>query len=294
MSARKTALGRGFESLIPTELFDDEFDPTSKQDEKISSLLNIDVDKITTDKNQPRKNFDEDALMQLAESIKIHGVLQPIVVVKKGDKYQIVAGERRFRASKLAGKKTIPAIVRKLSDQNRLELSLIENIQRRDLSVVEVATSYLKLRDQFSLTLAEIGSRVGGKSVGAVSNTLRLLRLPKQIIAMLDQGKITEGQARPLIGLDNDVAVKLAEQIESHGYSARQVEQLVKNLRVEPSKKKSTLSQNIELLNFAKDMSDLFKAKVVVRPRDDGAGKIEISYKNQTEFERIKQFLKSS
>jgi ParB family chromosome partitioning protein len=290
VSAKKKALGRGFESLIPTELFDEEFDPTSRQDERVSRLIKVKLNLIEPNTDQPRKKFDEVALNQLSESIKVHGVLQPIVVVQKGVKYQIVAGERRYRASILAGKKTIPAIVRKLSDQNRLELSLIENVQRSDLSVIEVATSYLKLRDQFNLTLAEIGRRVGGKSLGAISNTLRLLRLPKPIIEALDDGRLTEGQARPLIGLDENVALEIANSIEKHDYSARQVEDLVKKMRTQ-SKKLVKKPVRSVFADFEKSLSDRLQAKVTVKPKRDGSGRIEISYKNQTELNRLKKAL---
>lgn len=297
MSAKKSALGRGFESLLPTELFDEEFDPTNQQDEQISQLLELELDKIVVDPGQPRKNFDEGALQQLADSIKIHGVLQPIVVIKQGDKYQIVAGERRWRASKVADKTTIPAIVRKLSDQNRLELSLIENIQRRNLSVIEIATSYLKLRDQFNLTLAQIGERVGGKTISTVSNTLRLLRLPKAIVEALDQGRLTEGQARPLVDLDNELAVKLAETIEKQGYSSRQVEQMVQKIKHQPEAKTKTIKENLKLIDAAKRLSDRLQTKVIIRQSSNPkktSGKIEISYKTIDEFERIKRLLEDN
>ncbi len=290
MSIKKQALGRGFESLIPTELFDEEFDPTNQQDEKMSQLVKLKLSVIEPNADQPRKRFDEAALSQLSESIKTHGVLQPIVVVKKGDKYQIVAGERRYRASIMADKKTIPAIVRKLSDQNRLELSLIENIQRSDLSIIEVATSYLKLRDQFNLTLAEIGERVGGKSLGAISNTLRLLRLPKSIIEALDDGRLTEGQARPLIGLDEALAIELASSIEKHGYSARQIEDLVKKLKAQPKSSAKKPVKNV-FADFEKSLSNRLQTKVSVRSGKNGAGKIEITYKNQTELSRLQKAL---
>ena len=167
-------LGRGFESLIPTDLIDEEFDPTSSEDQKVSKLLDIPLSKIVRDESQPRQTFDPDALNALASSIKQNGVLQPIVVTRHGDKYQIVAGERRFRAAGLAGLKTIPAIVRTLSAQNRLELSIIENAQREDLNALELATAYAKLKTQFNLTPAEIGTRIGKSEssvviVGSVS-----------------------------------------------------------------------------------------------------------------------------
>src|SRR5574344_497427 len=176
----KRALGRGFESLIPTELFDESFDPTSEQDATLTVYREVQLDQIEPDPDQPRKKFDQESLDELADSIKQHGVLQPIVVTRQQGKkkYQIVAGERRYRAAVQAELATIPALIRSLSNQNKLELSLIENVQRQDLNIIEVATGYVKLRDQFNLTLTEIGKRVGGKTPGTISNTLRLLRLP--------------------------------------------------------------------------------------------------------------------
>ena len=198
MSVKK-GLGRSFDSLIPTELLDESFDPTAHQDDQVSDLRQIKLDEIAADPDQPRRHFDEEALSELAASIKEHGILQPIVVTPKDGKYQIVAGERRYRAAIRAELTKIPALVRTLTDQHKLELSLIENLQRRDLNVLETATAYLKLRDQFNLTLDQIGQRVGGKSVSTISNTLRLLRLPELVRAALAEGRLREGQARPLI-----------------------------------------------------------------------------------------------
>ncbi len=181
----KKGLGRSFESLIPTDLLDESFDPTASQDNQVSELRFIRLSDIIADPDQPRRHFDETALAELADSIREHGVLQPIVVTVHSKGYQIVAGERRYRAASIAHLEKIPAIIRTLTDQHRLELSLIENIQRRDLSPIETAASYAKLRDQFNLTLEEIGARVGNKSVSTISNTLRLLKLPKQAQAAL-------------------------------------------------------------------------------------------------------------
>ena len=161
----KKGLGCGFNSLIPTNLIDEAFDPTAHQDDKMSELRHIPIEQIIPDPDQPRRVFDQDALEELATSIKEHGVVQPIVVVPQKDKFLIVAGERRWRASKIAQLKKVPCIVRSMSDQHRLEVSLIENLQQHDLNALETATAYLKLRDQFNMTLEQIGQRVGGKSV---------------------------------------------------------------------------------------------------------------------------------
>ena len=294
----KSALGRGFESLLPTELFDEAFDPTSEQDAKLSNLREISLDKIEADQDQPRKNFEEESLRLLAQSIKQHGVLQPIVVIKKGDKYKIVAGERRYRASKLAGLNKIPAIVRTLNAQNRLELSLIENVQRQDLNIIEVATGYLKLREQFNLTLKQISERVSGKTVGAVSNTMRLLRLPPEAIEALSRGEMTEGQAKPLIGMDHEIIRKLLPQILKQNWSARRVERVVANYKNETNNTdREKILQDKKVIKVlradqaSQAIAKKLDAKVQVKSKANGSGVIEIRFKNQADFDRLTDFL---
>ena len=294
----KSALGRGFESLLPTELFDEAFDPTSEQDAKLSNLREIALDKIEADAEQPRKAFEEEAMQALAQSIKAHGVLQPIVVIKKGDKYRIVAGERRYRASKIAGLKKIPALIRTLSAQNRLELSLIENVQREDLNVIEVATAYLKLREQFNMTLKQISERVSGKTVGAISNTMRLLTLPAEAIEALSHGELTEGQAKPLIGMDHAVVLQLLPQIIKQNWSARRVERVTANYKAQTDKqaqvealKDKKITKVLHTDEMSQAMSQRLDAKVQVKAKANGSGTIEIKFKNQAEFDRLSQVL---
>ncbi|HEX6258105.1 MAG TPA: ParB/RepB/Spo0J family partition protein, partial [Candidatus Saccharimonadales bacterium] len=218
MSAKK-GLGRSFDSLLPTELLSEAFDPTSAQDEKISELRYLKLEEITPDPEQPRRHFDELALEELAASVKEHGLVQPIVVIAKDGGYQVVAGERRWRAAKLAGLDKIPALVRTLSNQHKLELSLIENLQRRDLNPLETATAYLKLREQFNLTQEQIGERIGGKSVSAISNAIRLLQLPDDAKQALVTGTITEGHARQILALDTPKAkTELLNYIVKEGW----------------------------------------------------------------------------
>ena len=232
MSAAKKGLGRGFESLIPTDLIDDSFDPnsaydpTAQQDERVSKEATLPLAKLHANPDQPRRSFDKDALEELAASIHEHGIIQPIVVTPKGEGYEIVAGERRYRASKLAGLTEVPVIVRSMSDQTQLEISLIENIQRRDLNSIETATAYAKLRDQFNLTNDEIAKRVQ-KSPSAVINTMRLLKLPQEVIALIAEGQLSEGQARPMICPDKHFVISLLTRIFTEGWSARKVEQYV-------------------------------------------------------------------
>lgn len=292
MSVRKGGLGRGFESLIPTDLLDESFDPTAKQDEQLSKLRELPIEKLQADPDQPRKNFDKDDLEDLASSIKQHGILQPIVVIAIDNGFMIVAGERRYRAAKLANLKTIPAIIRTLNDQHKLELSLIENLQRKDLNSIETATAYLKLRDQFNLTLEEIGVRVGNRSTSAVSNTLRLLRLPKIVQQAIADGQITEGQARPLIGEDEKFVSNVLPRIIAEEWSARKVEQFMVNAKAD--RKKPATASREEVDNERIDrLKDYFGTDVAIRTNSRGAGQIVIRFKDSDEFRRIEQLLKN-
>lgn len=216
-------LGRGFESLIPTEFVDDDFDVTAKEDKKASNLTEVPITEVVRDEDQPRKEFAPEALEVLANSIKEHGVLQPLVVVKEGDKYKIVAGERRFRASKMAGLEKVPVIIRTLEAQERLEISIIENAQREDLNAIEMATAYAKLKSQFNLSEAEIAERVG-KSKSAVVNTMRLLNLADNVKKAMVEHKLSEGVMRPLIGADEELVEKILPKIIEEGWTARRVE----------------------------------------------------------------------
>lgn len=289
MSAKKTGLGRSFASLIPTELLDESFDPTAEQDEKMSDLRHIRLSEIQADPDQPRRHFDEISIEELAASIREHGILQPIVVTPHKGSYMIVAGERRFRAAERAGLDRVPALVRTLTDQHKLELSLIENLQRRDLNPIETATAYLKLRDQFNLTLEQIGERVGGKSVSGVSNTLRILRLPEVGRQAVAEGKITEGQARPLVGLDEDLVAALLPQIIENEWSARMVEQYVSKLKREgvDQKQEAKREDAHQYVAETKRLERTLGAPVRIHSTKRGAGKIVISFKNSNEFEAL-------
>lgn len=293
MSAKK-GLGRSFDSLIPTELLDESFDPTSDQDDRVSDLRYIKLSEIVPDADQPRRVFDEDLLDELAESIKEHGVLQPIVVAPDKNGYKIVAGERRFRASQKVGLEKIPALVRTLSSQHKLELSLIENLQRSDLNPLETATAYLKLRDQFNLTLEEIGQRVGGKTAAAISNTLRLLRLPVSARDALVAGDIREGQARPLIGLSEEVVDEIVPRIIKEGWSARAIESYARRQKTEGAARSKTRQAPPRKPRYQKEQThfaERFKTPVEVRTNRRGSGQIVISFQDHAEFERISKLL---
>ncbi len=289
--AVKKGLGRGFSSLIPDDLLDESFDPTAGDDNKVSDLRTIKLSLIVADPDQPRRMFDETGLSELTASIATHGVLQPIVVVPHNDgTYQIVAGERRYRASKAAGKTSIPALVRTLSAQHKLELSLIENIQRRDLNPLETATAYAKLRDQFNLTLEEIGTQVGGKSVSAISNTLRLLRLPQSVKDAVAKGDLSEGQARPLVGVEESTAVNILPVILKEHWSARKIEEFVAQTR--PVSKHQTTKKVAPTRPLEdQSLSKRFGTRVVTQQKSNGTGKIVIEFKTPEDRERIEKML---
>lgn len=290
----KKALGRGFESLIPIDFLDESFDPTASQDQQISELRQIKLDQIVIDPNQPRKKINEEDLEDLAASISEHGVVQPIIVTPHKGGYQIVAGERRFRASKIAGLDKIPALVRTLTGQHKLEISLIENLQRKDLNVMETATAYLKLRDQFNLSLEQIGKRVGNKSVSAVSNTLRLLKLPNYVREMLVDEKLNEGQARPLIGLDEGIIEKVLPNIIREGWSSRKVEQFLVDFKKNRSSSKMSSSHQIHRQPYKSQLMHIkshLKTEVSIRTNAKGAGQITIKFKNEKEFERLQKLI---
>ena len=299
MSAAKKGLGRGFESLIPTDLIDDSFnpnsafDPTAKQDEKVSTEKTLPIAQLHANPDQPRQAFDPEALEELAASIKEHGVIQPIIVTQKGEGYEIVAGERRYRASKLAGLSEVPVIIRSMTDQNQLEISLIENIQRRDLNTIETATAYAKLRDQFNLSNEAIAKRVN-KSVSAIINTMRLLKLPQQVIVALAEGKLREGQARPLIGQPEPLLAEIVPRIIAEEWSARKVEQYIVNLKKFGQKDEADKTATpVETQHEAQieALRSKLNTPVDIRTNNKGAGKIVISFKNSDDFERIQNLL---
>ncbi len=286
MSAKR-GLGRGFETLIPTGV-DEFFDPTAEEDKKESALCDLKLEDIVPDKDQPRRKFDEAQLASLAESIKENGVVEPIVVVKEGKKYQIVAGERRWRASKLAGKETIPAIVRTLDAQKRLEMSLIENVQREDLNPIEIATVYAKFREQFNLSNAEIAKRVG-KSESAIINTTRLLNLPDSAKHAMVENKLSEGQMRPLVTLDEEQIEKILPKIIEEGWSARKVEQYKVNLNNRAKAVKAGVEQREKQDTdiYVNSIRDRLGVKASIKTSARGTGEIVLKFKNKEELEKL-------
>ena len=293
-SNQKHGLGRGFESLIPTDLLDESFDPTATQDQQISDLRQIKLDQIVVDPDQPRQKFDPEAIEELAASIREHGVLQPIIITPYKNGYQIVAGERRFRAAQIAGLDKIPALVRTLSNQHKLEISLIENLQRENLNVMETATAYQKLRTQFNMSLEQIAAKVGNRSFTTISNTLRLLRLPDFVCEALANGKITEGQARPLINTDPEVLRSVLPRIIKEEWSARKIEQFVVNLKKNRTNTKLTKADQLTAQPYQDQINLIkkhLKTEVKIHTNTKGQGYIRIDFKNEDEFNRLQKMI---
>ncbi len=292
----KKGLGRGFESLIPTDVLDETFDPTAASDEQVSELRYIKLSEIVPNPDQPRRHFDEEALEELAESIREHGVLQPIVVVAEHGSFGLVAGERRWRAAERAGLTKIPALVRTLSDQHKLELALIENLQREDLNPMETATAYLKLKTQFNMNYEDIGKRVGGRSSGSISNYMRLLQLPEFAKAAVAEGKISEGHARQILALIGDEAAQrdLMKRIIDDGWSVRKAEQYVigyKKAAVDGEKKQvSAVRSTRGETAFTKRLAKRLALPVVQKTTAKG-GQIIISYSSDEELTALEEKL---
>lgn len=293
MSVKK-GLGRSFDSLLPTELLDETFDPTAAQDEQVSDLRYIKTIDISPNSDQPRRDFEQGALNELAASIEQHGIVQPLVVVATGDGYQIVAGERRWRAALQIGLQKLPVLVRTLSAQHKLEISLIENLQRRDLNPLETATAYLKLRDQFNLSNEQIGQRVGGRAVSTVSNAIRLLGLPTSAKNALVAGSINEGQARQILALEDhpSAQAELLRLIVNGSLSVRQAEQFVIGFKREgrsqgtgkaPKKPASYLqTESPTSRTLAQKLGTIVKQKTTAK-----GGQLIIHYKNDEDLKRI-------
>ncbi|MCL1929666.1 ParB/RepB/Spo0J family partition protein [Candidatus Saccharibacteria bacterium] len=293
----KRGLGKGFDSLISSEIIANEFDVTANTEEKVSDLRSLNIGDIEPNPDQPRREFDEAALSLLASSIKKHGLMQPIVVtVKAGGKYQIVAGERRYRASKIAGLKTIKAVVRTVSGQQKLELALIENLHREDLNPLETATAYLKLKEQFNMSLDDIAQEMRGqKATSSISNTLRLLQLPDFAKTALSKGEISEGHARQVLALAGDgVAQKnLVEKIIKEGMSVREAERFVVAAKREDSKKPQIKqAAKITTTDFTRELSNKLGLPVSQTiSTKKGGGRIIIEFKNAEELSALEEKL---
>ena len=282
---KKYGLGKGLRALIPDNALEDQ-----KEDQK--DIHYIDIDLIKANRAQPRKNFDESKIEQLSQSINEHGIIQPLILNKIADsRYNIVAGERRWRAAKLVGVKKIPAIIMNLSDSEVLEISLIENIQRQDLNPIEEALAYKRLIDDFNLTQDELSRRIG-KSRTAISNCMRLLNLDSRVQKYLMDGIISEGHGRSLLRVENtELQYKLAREIVDKNLTVRNIEKIIKNLNsVKRNKKKPDRKENIYYVDVREKLENLFGTKVLLVDKKN-KGKIEIEYYSQEDLQRILDIL---
>lgn len=277
---KKFGLGKGLGALIPDEV---------KEDGNINV---VDINLIKANEDQPRKNFDEEKIVQLSESIKEHGIIQPIILKDNGNTYSIIAGERRWRAAKVAGIKEIPAIVMNLSDKDILEVSLIENIQRQDLNPIEEALAYKRLIEDFKLTQEEVSLKVG-KSRVAVTNCLRLLNLDSRVQEYLIDGIISEGHGRTLLGIENkDDQYQLAQTIIDEKLSVRELEKFIKNINSKKDLvKKVENEQKPYYIDIKNRLEGLFGTKVLLHDKKN-KGKIEIQYYSNEDLQRILDILK--
>ena len=284
----KPALGKGLSALITM----DDLNTGGS-----SSINEIEISKIIPNPDQPRTVFDEEALEELAVSIQALGLVQPITLREIGtDKYQIISGERRYRASQKAGLKTVPAYVRKVSDEDIMEMALIENIQREDLNAIEIALAFQTLIDSYQLTQEKLSERIGKKR-GTIANFLRLLKLPAEIQMGLKDKKVDMGHAKLLLSLDDpSTQLMVYEQIVEHGFSVRRTEEIVQALNDEnPAKsvaKKQSKSSN-EYKELKNHLSSFFQTKVSFAINDKGAGKITIPFSSPEDLERLIQMLDS-
>jgi ParB family chromosome partitioning protein len=278
--SKKAVLGRGFDGLIPTGM---DIASVATPGEHIKQLP---LDAILVNPDQPRKHFDENALQELAASIKEHGIIQPLVVTPKGDSYRIVAGERRFRASQIAGLTKVPAIVRNHKELEELEIALVENVQRVDLSPLEQAVSIVRLRDQFSLTPKQIAQKLG-KAETTVSNIVRLLQLPPEAVEALQKNDITEGHARAILALKTDEKLQkeLLNTIITQKLSVRDAEDFVKQHRAQKTSTKASYSPAIQKIFNRLDASLLPKARV--KETREGKGALLLQYDSETELEQL-------
>lgn len=299
MAAKRGGLGKGLDSLITDKVGSASVtaEPaTVKKAEPDKDVTFVKIGKVEPNREQPRKNFDEDALLELSESLKQYGVLQPLLVQDKKDYYEIIAGERRWRAAKLAGLKEVPVIIKNLSEQEIVEISLIENIQRENLNPIEEALAYKKLLNEFNLKQDEVAERVS-KSRTAVTNSMRLLKLDERVQQMVIDDLISTGHARALLGItDNEKQYTLAQQIFDEKLSVRETEKLVKKLqkqKAEPAKPVIDDSMSVFYEDIEQKLKAIMGTKVVIHQKDNQKGKIEIDYYSTDELERIMELFQS-
>ena len=295
MAVKRNGLGKGLDSLIPNKNENKpktsaKSDSKAKKEEEVvkTGEIMVKINQVEPNRDQPRKDFDEDALVELADSIKQFGILQPLIVQKKKDYYEIIAGERRWRAAKIAGVKEVPVIVKEFTDQEIVEISLIENIQRENLNPIEEAMAYKRLLEEFNLKQDEVAERVS-KSRTAVTNSMRLLKLSPRVQQMIVDDMISTGHARALLAIDDEEQQYiLANKIFDEKLSVRETEKLVKALKNPKKEIKKPKSEHTFVYdNIEEQMKNIIGTKVSVNPKANGKGRIEIEYYSEEELERI-------
>ena len=295
MAVRTKGLGKGLDSLIPVSMTATvKQEKGSEGNEKTAgSETFVKITKVEPNREQPRKNFDEDALLELSESIKQFGLLQPILVQDRTDYYEIIAGERRWRAAKIAGLKEVPVIIKNLTEQEIVEISLIENIQREDLNPIEEAQAYKRLLNEFNLKQDEVAERVS-KSRTAVTNSMRLLKLADEVQQMVIDEMISTGHARALLSIDDqEKQYFYAQKIFDEKLSVRDIEKIVKNLNKPEKVKKIETEKDLEFIyqNLEEKMKISLGTKVVISSKGKGTGKIEIEFYSHDELERLMELM---
>ena len=292
-------LGKGLDSLIPMGTSSEKKVENNKEETKESKVTEttVKITQVEPNREQPRKNFDEDALQELADSIKQFGLLQPILVQDRKTHYEIIAGERRWRAAKLAGLKEVPVIIRDYTDQEIVEISLIENIQREDLNPIEEAQAYKRLLTEFNLKQDEVAERVS-KSRTAVTNSMRLLKLCDEVQQMIIDDMLSTGHARALISIeDPEEQYTIAQKIFDEKLSVRDVEKLVKNLnKAEKPKKENKEDKSLDIIyqDIEEKLKQSLGTKVEISSKGNGAGKVEIEFYNHDDLDRIIELLSKS
>lgn len=296
MSGKKKGLGRGLNTLIPSVPIMDsglaKEVAEKKEDHSISELM-MPIQKLEPNPQQPRNQFDEDGLQELADSIKQYGILQPLLVKKRDHYYEIIAGERRWRAAKLAGMKEVPVIVKDFTEREIVEIALIENIQRENLSPIEEAMAYKKLMQDFQLKQDEIAAKVS-KSRATITNSLRLLKLDHRVQNMLEDEMISTGHARALLGIsDGDMQYQIAMKVFDEKLSVRDIEKLVKTMNQPKKGKEQKDKYSFLYQDLEETMKQILGSKVHIKNKKDNKGKIEIEYYSRDELERIVDMIKS-
>ena len=299
MPIKKKGLGKGLDSLIPDnksmKSVTSEKTVESKEDAAAKSGVQVmKINEVEPNRDQPRKNFDEDALLELSDSIKQFGVLQPLLVRKRKDYYEIIAGERRWRAAKQAGLNEVPVMIRKYNENEIVEIALIENIQRDNLNPIEEAMAYKRLMEEFELKQDEVATKVS-KSRASITNSLRLLKLDPRVQKMLEEEMISTGHARALLAISNkDKQYEIAQKVFDEKLSVRDIEKLVKDLKkIKKNKKEEKDVHDFLYTELEESMKQILGSKVSIKNKKNNKGKIEIEYYSRDELERIVDMIRS-